>query len=78
MKYPSSLGTSDADHIRLLGHDLADDLTDDLTDGRDRAGRALDRLLVVLDRDRLQRRETVQRLEAFFATVATLLDAAKR
>jgi citrate synthase len=24
--YPSSLGTSDADHIRLLGHDLADDL----------------------------------------------------
>lgn len=26
MKYPSSLGTSDADHIRLLGHDLADDL----------------------------------------------------
>ena len=26
MKYPSALGTSDADHIRLLGHDLADDL----------------------------------------------------
>ena len=26
MRYPSSLGTSDADHIRLLGHDLADDL----------------------------------------------------
>jgi citrate synthase len=26
MTYPSSLGTSDADHIRLLGHDLADDL----------------------------------------------------
>ncbi len=24
--YPTSLGTSDADHIRLLGHDLADDL----------------------------------------------------
>jgi len=24
--YPSSLGTSDADHIRLFGHDLADDL----------------------------------------------------
>jgi citrate synthase len=24
--YPSSLGTSDADHIRLLGHDLADEL----------------------------------------------------
>ena len=26
MKFPSSLGTSDADHIRLLGHDLAEDL----------------------------------------------------
>ena len=26
MSYPSSLGTSDADHIRLLGHDLAEDL----------------------------------------------------
>src|SRR4029079_16064138 len=24
--YPSSLGTSDTDHIRLLGHDLADEL----------------------------------------------------
>jgi citrate synthase len=24
--YPSALGTSDADHIRLLGHDLAEDL----------------------------------------------------
>jgi citrate synthase len=24
--YPSSLGTSDTDHIRLLGHDLAEDL----------------------------------------------------
>ena len=25
-QYPTSLGTSDADHIRLLGHDVADDL----------------------------------------------------
>ena len=25
-QFPSSLGTSDADHIRLLGHDLAEDL----------------------------------------------------